>query len=68
MISMLRLERIKRGLSQYHLEKLTGISQSIISLYERGIRIPREDHKKKLGRALNCSTTNLFPREDCHDY
>ena len=60
MCSKLRLKRIMKGFTQYHLEKLTGIQQSLISLYERGIRTPRHEHKEKLGRALKCAPADLF--------
>jgi len=60
MVSQIKLERIKRELSQLELETKTGIPQWRISLIERGIR-PRRDELEKLSIALKVNTDTLSP-------
>jgi transcriptional regulator with XRE-family HTH domain len=53
----LRLARLERGLSQWHVSQETNIHQSLISLYERELREPSKEHKdilaKLYGRKVN---------------
>jgi transcriptional regulator with XRE-family HTH domain len=51
MISLIRLERLKRGLRQQDLWVETGIPQWRISLIENGMT-PRPDERKKLADVL----------------
>jgi transcriptional regulator with XRE-family HTH domain len=37
----MRLERVRRGWTQHHVAQATGMGQSDISLYERGLVRPR---------------------------
>jgi len=51
MVSLIKLERIKLGLSQIDLWMQTGIPQWRISLIERGLP-PKPDERRKLAEAL----------------
>jgi len=51
MISLIRLERLKRGLRQIDLWQETGIPQWRISLIENGMR-PLPDERKRLSDFL----------------
>lgn len=44
----LRKLRIERGMSQYDIEKATGIDRTTISAYENGIREPSMNNLNKL--------------------
>ena len=48
----LYLARAIRRISQWELAKKTGISQSQISLFERGYREPSNEAKKKIAGAI----------------
>lgn len=48
----LRKKRLLSGLTQYDIEKLTGIPQGKLSLIERGYREPSDHEKKKLTKVL----------------
>ena len=64
MISNLRKARLFQGKSQYHLEKETSIPQTLISLYERGLRRPSQNQKEQLALALGVSEKELFSNGD----
>lgn len=49
-LSPLRMARLQVGKSQWHVAKETGISQSLVSLYERGLREPKPEHKEALAK------------------
>lgn len=61
MISPLKLERIKRGITQIDLWMKTEIPQWRISLIERGIA-PKPEEAQKISEALNCRLEDVFPR------
>ena len=61
MISPLREKRFFGELSIYDLSQKTGVDPAKISLIERGYKVPREDEKKKIAKALNCKLTDIFP-------
>jgi transcriptional regulator with XRE-family HTH domain len=63
MISRIKLERIKREMTQFDLCIKTGIPQWRISLIERGIT-PREEELKKIASALNIQQEKFFPTEN----
>jgi len=63
MVSKMRLERIKKELSQYDMWMRTGIPQWRISLIERGI-VPREDEIEKISQTLECPAEKIFPKEE----
>jgi len=51
--------RTKKGLSLRDVEKLTGISNSHISLLERGFRKPSLDVINKLAKAYNIKPSSI---------
>ena len=59
MPSRLRLERLQKELSQYQLERRTGIAQARLSLLERGFRVPTVEEQAKLADALGCSVEEI---------
>jgi len=63
MVSKVRLERIKKELSQYDMWMCTGIPQWRISLIERGIA-PREDEIEKISQTLGCPAEEIFPKKE----
>lgn len=48
----IRKRRLISELTQYDMEKLTGISQARLSLIERGYRKPNPEELKKLSEVL----------------
>jgi transcriptional regulator with XRE-family HTH domain len=61
MVSRLKIERVKRGVTQVDLFLKTGIPAWRVSLIERGIP-PRDDEAKKLAEALKVGEEELFDR------
>ena len=61
MVSFLRLERIKRGLTQQELWLQTSIPQWRISLIENGMR-PRPDETEKLAAFLGVPLEKIDER------
>jgi transcriptional regulator with XRE-family HTH domain len=57
-----RLEAVRRALnlSQQDLARRVGISQGLLSSYERGLAIPSPVVAGKLGRALKVSASHLL--------
>lgn len=55
--------RIEKKLTQKELSKLTGISEVMISQYERGIRIPKNRNLRKLAYVLDESGSRLLGEE-----
>jgi transcriptional regulator with XRE-family HTH domain len=51
-MNRIKLKRIKKGLTQWRLSILTGISQSRISLFENGYVRLRPEDEEKLRSAL----------------
>ena len=49
-LNSLKLARLERGLSQWDVAKRTGISQTMISLYEREYREPNDWYKAQLAK------------------
>jgi len=61
-------ERTKRGLSQEMLAGLSGISQSAISIIEKGNRSPSEETMTMLAKALGLSLADMLkdtPMQSC---
>lgn len=58
----LKKKRLSLELTQYDVEKLTGISQTKISLFEGGYRIPNPIEKKKLAKVLRADSESLFEK------
>jgi len=63
MISRMREKRFYAQLSIYEMSKKTGIDPGRISLIERGYKVPRDDEKHKIAKALSVRVEELFPTE-----
>jgi len=61
MVSVMRLERIKREITQIDLWMKTGIPQWRVSLIERGIP-PRREEAVKIAQVLGCQAEDIFPQ------
>lgn len=59
-MNKLKKRRLELELTQYDIEKLIGISQSKLSLFEGDYRIPKPEEKRKLAKVLRAETKNLF--------
>lgn len=53
-------KRMERGLTQKKVAEAIGISAMAIGLYEKGMRIPRPEIKKKLANFYGCEESELF--------
>jgi transcriptional regulator with XRE-family HTH domain len=62
MVSLIKLERIKLGLSQIDLWTQTGIPQWRISLIERGLP-PQPNEAAKIASALGVKPEQIFPNK-----
>ena len=62
-MNKLKLRRLELEFSQYDVEKICGIPQVKISLYERGYRDPSPEERKKLSKLLRMPEEELFDRE-----
>jgi transcriptional regulator with XRE-family HTH domain len=56
----LRLARLEKGLSQWDVAKQTGISQTMISLYEREYVEPNDLYKAKLAKLYGNKAQELW--------
>jgi transcriptional regulator with XRE-family HTH domain len=65
MISKMKLERIKKGMSQIDLCMKTDVPQWRISLIERGI-VPKPEEAQRIAKALDCRLKDIFPFHDEH--
>jgi transcriptional regulator with XRE-family HTH domain len=59
MVSVLRIERAKRGKTQVDLWMATDIPQWRLSLIERGV-LPTPDERQKIAKALGVPEDDLF--------
>lgn len=59
-LTPLRLTRLKKGLSQWHVAKETGILQTLISLYERNLKEPTPQHKEILAKLYGKKLEELW--------
>jgi transcriptional regulator with XRE-family HTH domain len=55
-----KLARLESGFSQWDVAKATGIAQTVISLYERKLKEPSEEHKKTLAKLYNKRLEDLW--------
>lgn len=55
--------RVKKNLTQKELSALTGISEVMISQYERGVRIPKNRNLRKLASVLDTTGSILLGEE-----
>lgn len=58
-MNVFKKQRLELELTQYDVEKLTGIRQSKLSLVERGFRILNSEENQKLCKALRLEEGNL---------
>jgi len=61
-LRLLREERIRRGVSMNHLAEKSGVSQSMISLLERGQRNPTLDILIRMAAPLNVDLWKLIKK------
>ena len=59
-IRLLFAERRRRGLSNYAVSQRSGVSQSMISLVERGLRNPSMELMLKMASAIEADLPNLI--------
>jgi transcriptional regulator with XRE-family HTH domain len=61
---MLRLElkRIERGWSQQDLARRLHVNQTLVSAYERGIKLPSLDRLVRLQRIFDVEPMSLFQK------
>ncbi|WP_410072154.1 helix-turn-helix domain-containing protein [Anaerostipes sp.] len=58
----------KKGISQKQLAKISGLTESTISHYVRGERIPRGVNLIKIAKALDTTTDYLLGNEENEDF
>lgn len=56
-------KRLKLNIEQADLAKIIGVTQSTISRYERGERLPNLNIAKRLAAVLNCTVDDLIRNE-----
>jgi transcriptional regulator with XRE-family HTH domain len=57
----LRVARIRGGLSQHELSLVTGISQSILSMFEQDYSKPNRTQAEAIANALGVKANSIFP-------
>ena len=62
-LTPLKLKRMERGIRQWRLASLVGISQTELSYYEQARRRCPADLRHKIAEILECSVDVLFPSE-----
>ena len=60
----LREIRTRQGLTQEQVAALIGVRQRMLSAYELGIHVPRDDVRIALAAALGVRVRDLFPYPD----
>ncbi len=63
MVTALKVERVRKGIDQYRLAGLVGISQTELSHYETGRRRCPADLRYRISEALQVPVGILFPAE-----
>ena len=61
MENRLKIQRAIREVNQLDIFLKTGISQSRLSLIERGYAIPKDEEKQRLAKFLKCKIADIFP-------
>lgn len=59
-VRLLKEERIRRGISMNRLAEKSGLSQSMMSLLERGMRTPTLDTLLRIAAALDVDLSKLL--------
>jgi len=55
-----KLARLEAGLTQWDVAKETGIAQTLISLYERKMKEPSQQHKEALSKCYGRQVEDLW--------
>lgn len=63
-MNRVREERLRKGLSQEELSRLSRVPRTTISAIESGKVIPSVEHAIKISRALGCKVEELFGEEE----
>ena len=63
MVTELKVERTKKGIKQWRLASLVGISQTELSHYESGRRRCPANIRYKIAGELGAPVDELFPKE-----
>ena len=61
MVTALKVERMRKGIQQWRLASLVGISQAELSHYEVGRKECPMELRDKIAKILECSVDTLFP-------
>jgi len=61
-VQLLRRERIRRGVSMNRLAQRSGLSQSMVSLLERGMRSPTLETLLRIAAVLHVDLSKLLKR------
>ena len=61
MVTALKVERLRKGIQQWRLASLIGISQAELSHYEVGRKECPVELRDKIAKILECSVETLFP-------
>jgi transcriptional regulator with XRE-family HTH domain len=61
---ILKKIREDKGLKQEDLSKKTGLTQSAISQFEKGLRAPTPATVEKIAKALEVDKSSLFPQKN----
>lgn len=61
-----RLRKLRGNMSRETVADAVGISVSAISMYENGVRIPRDVIKVELAKYYRKSVQEIFFDEKCH--
>ena len=61
MVTALKVERLRKGIQQWRLASLVGISQAELSHYEVGRKECPMELRDKIAKILECSVETLFP-------
>lgn len=61
MVTALKVERLRKGIQQWRLASLIGISQAELSHYEVGRKECPVELRDKIAKILECSVDTLFP-------
>ena len=59
-LNQLKLARLEVGKSQWDVAKDTGIAQTLISLYERELKEPNQQHKEVLAELYGKTVKDLW--------
>jgi len=59
-MNIFKKQRLELELTQYDVEKLTGIHQSKLSLIERGFRVLSSEESQKLCKVLRLEEENFL--------